>query len=177
MVIVETSTTTFLHFLMYGGELFQFLRGLQPVRVPSVPRANVTPCAVVVSYSAMTQAMAFGVHHSHEQNAKHGAAPGLQACLSVLFHRGKDAFGFGLLFRQEHFMALMVFSFWGVVWRSALFLLFSFSRTILIYKRICFFHGHCSVNNYHLLRFLPLFVHYLSGVNEVMSMVLKKRKQ
>ena len=56
-------------------------------------------CAVVVSYLAMAQATAFGVHHSHEQNAKHGAAPGLQACHSAVCHRGEDAFGLVFLFR------------------------------------------------------------------------------
>lgn len=94
--IVETSIIAFLHSLMYGGELFQFLPDLQPVRVLSAPRANFKPCAAVMSYLATTQTMAFGVHHSHEQNAKHGAAPGLQTCLSVLLHRSKDALGFAL---------------------------------------------------------------------------------
>lgn len=61
--------------------------------------------------------------YRYEQNA-----PGLQACLSALFLRGKDAFGFVLLFRQAHFMAQrLVFSFCDTAWRSALFLLFSVS--------------------------------------------------
>jgi len=98
MVIAETtSTIAFLHLLMYGGYLFQFLPDLQPVRVLSAPRASFMPCTVVVSYLAVTQATTFGVHHSHKQNTKHGAAPGLQACFSALFHR--VAFGFVLLFR------------------------------------------------------------------------------
>lgn len=126
MVIAQRrSTIAFLHSLMYGGQLFQFLPNLQPVRVLSAPRTNVMPCA---GHELLTQDMAFGMHHSHEQNATHGAAPGLQACLSALGDRGNDALGFVLLFRLEHFIAQRLnFSFWDTAWRSALFLLFSVS--------------------------------------------------
>lgn len=89
MVIAQTrSTITFFYSLGYGGELFQCLPNLKPVRVLGAPRANFRPCAVVMNYIAMAQATAFAVLCSHEQNAKHGAASVWKACLSALYHRG-----------------------------------------------------------------------------------------
>lgn len=127
MVIVDMmSTVAFLCSLRYGGELFQIFPNLQPVRVLSDPRASVLySCCEFLSHDT---SYGFGVHHSHKQNARNEAAPGLQACLSALPHSGNDAFGFVLLFSQAQFMApKLVFSFTDTEERTASCLLFSVS--------------------------------------------------
>lgn len=127
MVIVDMmSTVAFLCSLRYGGELFQIFPNLQPVRVLSDPRASVLySCCEFLSHDT---SYGFGVHHSHKQNARNEAAPGLQACLSVLTHRSNDAFGFVLLFSQAQFMAQkLVFCFTDTEQRTASCLLFSIS--------------------------------------------------
>lgn len=84
MVTPQTrSTIAFLHSLTCGGDLVPFLPSLQPVVLLGAHRADFTACAVAVSHLALTQAAAFGAHRSWEQNARRGAAPGLQACLSA----------------------------------------------------------------------------------------------
>lgn len=51
------------------------------------------PISVVVNGIAMAQAIDFGVHCSHEQNAKHEDAPGWKARIRALHHGVIDVFG------------------------------------------------------------------------------------
>lgn len=70
------------------------------------------PISVVVNGIAMVQAIDFGVNCSHEQNAKHEAAPGWKAHITALDHRIIDDFGFVFYFvcLGEHILWLINWS-------------------------------------------------------------------
>lgn len=111
--------------------------------------------------------MTFGMHLSHKQNGPPSMEL-LQACrhTSVIS-----------IIEAEMPLDLFCHILWPRDWSSLSGiqlgdLIYSCYLVLLLNnldrEEDMFFHVHCSMTNYYLLRFLPLLIHYLSGINEVM---------